>query len=175
MLDDAENLMYEGAVEFQSDETNGSAFGYNANGDLITDTGKGIMFIEYGTKNGNIMIKFTNGYFDQELYNLYNLQGTLLHENLHKFDQDNKKEYADKDVRHSEIIISEMSSPYFSKGTESYRNGQIGQLQYYMQKVLDNEDIDIKTQIFDLLIEANKVLQPFGERLKIQGGQIISK
>ena len=68
VLDDAENLMYEGAVEFQGDETNGSAFGYNANGDLITDTGKGIMHIDYDDNNYPKRIQFANGNVTEYVY-----------------------------------------------------------------------------------------------------------
>ena len=68
VLDDAENLMYEGAVEFQGDESNGSAFGYNANGGLITDTGKGIMHIDYDDNNYPRRIQFANGNVTEYVY-----------------------------------------------------------------------------------------------------------
>ena len=68
MLDDAENLTYEGAVEFQGDESNGSAFGYNANGGLITDTGKGIMHIDYDDNNYPRRIQFANGNVTEYVY-----------------------------------------------------------------------------------------------------------
>lgn len=68
VLDDAENLTYEGAVEFQGDESNGSAFGYNANGGLITDTGKGIMHIDYDDNNYPRRIQFANGNVTEYVY-----------------------------------------------------------------------------------------------------------
>ena len=68
VLDDAENLTYEGAVEFQGDEANGSAFGYNANGNLITDTGKGIMHIDYDDNNYPKRIQFANGNVTEYIY-----------------------------------------------------------------------------------------------------------
>ncbi len=68
VLDDAENLTYEGAVEFQGDESNGSAFGYNANGGLITDTGKGIMHIDYDDNNNPRRIQFANGNVTEYVY-----------------------------------------------------------------------------------------------------------
>ena len=66
--DDADKLQYDGAFDFNGDASNGSAFQYNANGSLITDTGKGIMFIEYDDNGMPRRIQFADGNVTEYVY-----------------------------------------------------------------------------------------------------------
>ena len=66
--DDAEKLLYDGAFDFNGDGSNASAFSYNTNGALITDTGKGIMFIEYDDNDMPRRIQFADGSVTEYLY-----------------------------------------------------------------------------------------------------------
>ena len=66
--DDADKLQYDGAFDFNGDASNGSAFQYNANGSLITDTGKGIMFIEYDDNGMSRRIQFADGNVTEYVY-----------------------------------------------------------------------------------------------------------
>ena len=66
--DDADKLQYDGAFDFNGDASNGSAFQYNANGSLITDTGKGIMFIEYDDNGMPRRIQFADGNVTEYAY-----------------------------------------------------------------------------------------------------------
>ena len=68
VLDDAENLTYAGAFEFQGDETNGSVFGYNINGNIYCDTGKGVMHIRYDDNNNPRRVQFANGNVTEYVY-----------------------------------------------------------------------------------------------------------
>ena len=66
--DDADKLQYDGAFDFNGDASNSSAFQYNANGSLITDTGKGIMFIEYDDNGMPRRIQFADGNVTEYVY-----------------------------------------------------------------------------------------------------------
>ena len=66
--DDAEKLLYDGAFDFHGDQYNHSAYQYNANGSLITDTGKGIMFIAYDDNGMPRRIQFANGNVTEYVY-----------------------------------------------------------------------------------------------------------
>ena len=66
--DDAEKLQYDGAFDFNGDASNCSAFQYNANGSLITDTGKGIMFVEYDDNGMPRRIQFADGNVTEYVY-----------------------------------------------------------------------------------------------------------
>ena len=66
--DDADKLLYDGAFDFNGDASNSSAFQYNANGSLITDTGKGIMFIEYDDNGMPRRIQFADGNVTEYVY-----------------------------------------------------------------------------------------------------------
>lgn len=66
--DDAEKLLYDGAFDFHGDGNNNSAYHYNANGALITDTGKGIMFIAYDDSGMPRRIQFANGNVTEYVY-----------------------------------------------------------------------------------------------------------
>ena len=66
--DDAEKLLYDGAFDFNGDGANASAYQYNANGSLITDTGKGIMFIEYDNNGMPRRIQFADGNVTEYVY-----------------------------------------------------------------------------------------------------------
>ena len=66
--DDAEKLQYDGAFDFNGDASNCSAFHYNANGSLITDTGKGIMFVEYDDSGMPRRIQFADGNVTEYVY-----------------------------------------------------------------------------------------------------------
>ena len=66
--DDAAKLHYDGAFDFNGDASNGSAYQYNANGSLVTDTGKGIMFIEYDDNGMPRRIQFADGNVTEYVY-----------------------------------------------------------------------------------------------------------
>lgn len=66
--DDAEKLLYDGAFDFHGDGSNSSAYHYNANGSLITDTGKGITFIAYDDSGMPRRIQFANGSVTEYVY-----------------------------------------------------------------------------------------------------------
>ncbi len=66
--DDAEKLLYDGAFDFHGDGSNSSAYHYNANGSLITDTGKGIMFIAYDDNGMPRRIQFADGNVTEYVY-----------------------------------------------------------------------------------------------------------
>ena len=66
--DDADKLLYDGAFDFNGDASNGSAYQYNANGSLVTDTGKGIMFIEYDDNGMPRRIQFADGNVTEYAY-----------------------------------------------------------------------------------------------------------
>ena len=66
--DDAEKLLYDGAFDFHGDQYNHSAYQYNTNGSLITDTGKGIMFIAYDDNGMPRRIQFANGNVTEYVY-----------------------------------------------------------------------------------------------------------
>ncbi len=68
VTDDAEKLLYDGAFDFSGDESNSSAFAYNANGSLIKDTGKGIMLIGYDDNGMPRRIQFADGSVTEYVY-----------------------------------------------------------------------------------------------------------
>ena len=87
-----------------------------------------------GTKDGNIYIKVTNGHLDEYMYDFNQLMGTLRHENEHKKDQQIRNRKA-SDIRHAEIILTEIRSNEFSKSSKEYQNAQIEMFRHYIKKV----------------------------------------
>ena len=87
-----------------------------------------------GTKDGNIYIKVTNGHLDEYMYDFNQLMGTLRHENEHKKDQNLGKGEA-SEIRHAEIILTEIRSNEFSKSTKEYQNAQIEMFRHYIKNV----------------------------------------
>ena len=66
--DDAEKLLYDGAFDFNGDDSNASAFAYNANGSLVTDTGRGVMYIDYDDNGMPRRIQFADGSVTEYVY-----------------------------------------------------------------------------------------------------------
>lgn len=59
--DDAEKIVYSGAFDFNTAENGRSEFTYDGNGNLLSDTGRGIANIEYDEWNSPKRIQFSNG------------------------------------------------------------------------------------------------------------------
>ena len=112
--------------------------------------------------NGDIYINRVNGKLNSEMYNLYNLKSTLRHEGEHKSDFESKKTIKNKSVRHAEIILNEIAHPDFAKGTESFQEGIIGDLTYYVNK--SNRNI---SAFEGLVKKSNQVLYKVGYKLEI--------
>ena len=112
--------------------------------------------------NGDIYINRVNGKLNSEMYNLYNLKSTLRHEGEHKSDFESKKTIKNKSVRHAEIILNEIAHPDFAKGTESFQEGIIGNLTYYVNK--SNRNI---SAFEGLVKKSNQVLYKVGYKLEI--------
>ena len=123
-----------------------------------TDKEKGVLG---GTMNGNIYIKFSNGHFNEELYNKYNLMGVLIHEKDHKKDQQTGIYPSNKPIsysRHARIVINEMSSDNFSKCSVKYQDGQMGYLGSLAEHVFQINPTDAKK----IAKEANRALAKIG-------------
>ena len=122
-----------------------------------------------GTINGNIYIKFSNGYFNEELYNKYNLMGVLIHEKNHKKDQQTGMFPSNKPIpssRHARIIINEMSSDNFPNCSEKYQDGQMGYLGSLAELVLKTNPTDAKK----IAKEANQALAKIGWEMYYRKG-----
>ncbi len=102
-----------------------------------------------GTDKGNIYIKITNGHLDDYMYNLYQLQSTLIHENQHKNDQKKGIKKA-TNIRHAEIVLEEMKSESFSKSSKEYQSDQRHQFHQHIQAAEKEQGCDMKA-IQDLL------------------------
>ena len=87
-----------------------------------------------GTKDGNIYIKVTNGHLDEYMYDFNQLMGSLRHENEHKKDHNLGIRKA-SEIRHAEIILTEIRSNEFSKSTKEYQNAQIEMFRHYIKNV----------------------------------------
>ena len=68
------------------------------------------------------------------MYDFNQLMGTLRHENEHKKDQNLGKGEA-SEIRHAEIILTEIRSNEFSKSTKEYQNAQIEMFRHYIKNV----------------------------------------
>ncbi len=66
--DDAEKLLYNGAMDFDGDSNCDSYYTYNDNGALTSDSGKGVAFIEYDDMGNPRRIQFTNGDVTEFVY-----------------------------------------------------------------------------------------------------------
>ena len=132
----------------------------------ITDKEAGVLG---GTKNGNIYIKYSNGYFNEELYNKYNLMGVLIHEKNHKKDQQTGIYPSNKPIpnsHHARIIINEMSSDNFPNCSEKYQDGQMGYLGSLAELVLKTNSTDAKK----IAKEANQALVKIGWEMYYKKG-----
>ena len=108
--------------------------------------------------NGDIYINRVNGKLNSEMYNLYNLKSTLRHEGEHKSDFESKKTIKNKSVRHAEIILNEIAHPDFAKGTESFQEGIIGDVNKSNRNISAFEG---------LVKKSNQVLYKVGYKLEI--------
>ena len=86
-----------------------------------------------GTIDGNIYIKMKNGHLDEYMYDSYQLKGTLRHENEHKKMHD-KDEGSANNLKHAQIILTEIQGPEFKHCSPEYQEGQIYQLSWYLGK-----------------------------------------
>ena len=122
-----------------------------------------------GTTEGNIFVKFSNGFFHKELYNKYNLMGVFIHEKEHKKDQQAGRYPKNKPVsvsRHSRIVINEMSTDNFLQCSEKYQAGQMGYLGNLAESVLATDSNDANK----IAEEANRVLAKIGWEMYYQDG-----
>ena len=121
------------------------------------------------TIRGNINMKVANGKLHPEMYNTYNLQGTLLHENEHKKDYEHGINKASA-LRHAEIIIKEMSTNNFAKGTESYQKGQIGQFMNYVESIKDSGVS--ASALIRIIQKANSALENSNWKIYIENNEV---
>ena len=104
------------------------------------------------TPEGDIYVKMTNGSLDEFMYNIYQLKSTLIHEKEHKEDKEKGIEKS-SNLRHAQIVMTEMQNPDFDKCTSEYKEGQIRQFDHYYRKALhekanmDQQSLDIMNQL----------------------------
>ena len=91
-----------------------------------------------GTIDGNIYIKMKNGHLDEYMYDSYQLKGTLRHENEHKKMHD-KDEGSANNLKHAQIILTEIQGPEFKHCSPEYQKDQIRQLGWYLGKAKNDE------------------------------------
>lgn len=118
-----------------------------------------------GTQYGNINLKVSNGKLNPSMYNIFQLRGTIRHENQHKIDQDNGIANIGS-LRHANIVLEEMKHDDFSKSSVDYQLGQIGQLAKFMNEVHNSNT----SEYYKLLNVVNKILQKDGYRLSWEKG-----
>ena len=104
-------------------------------------TGKDVLA---GTSRGNISIKVSDGKMNDYMYNMYQLKGTLRHENEHKKDYENRN--STTNTRHAEIILIEMSHSDFTNSTKEYQQKQVEQLKGYIQTARKEQENDKNLQ-----------------------------
>ena len=111
------------------------------------------------TLGSSIYVKMVNGKLHHTLYNLFALKGTLRHENEHK--KDNESKIRLDDIRHVEIILTEMENSDFRKTGEDYQQGQLGQLNDYLRKAAKDEkfnyDENYRQRYFRLSNRRNQI------------------
>ena len=122
-----------------------------------------------GTQYGNINIKVSNGKLNPYMYNIFQLRGTIRHENQHKIDQDNGIIRRGSSMRHANVVLEEMKHDDFSKSSVDYQLAQIGQLTVYMNDVHNSNS----SEYYKLLHVANEILQKDGYRLSWENGRTV--
>ena len=146
---------------------------YNQNGGTGTvgistlhETDKAGDGVLAATDKGNIFLKMTNGKLSEFMYNIYQMKGTLRHEGQHQEDQQKGNIITNKNTRHAEIILNEMTHSDFSNCSKEYQEGQVGQFKKYIdqagKKMEDNEQrLRIKREAMarckELGIDYNKI------------------
>lgn len=108
------------------------------------------------TLGSSIYVKMVNGKLHHTLYNLFALKGTLRHENEHK--KDNESKIRLDDIRHVEIILTEMENSDFRKTGEDYQQGQLND---YLRKAAKDEkfnyDENYRQRYFRLSNRRNQI------------------
>lgn len=72
--------------------------------------------------------------------------------------------------RHAEIIIKEMSGRYFSKGTDIYQEGQIGQLINYIELIKNSKGSS--NSLLQIMLEADKALENSNWEIFIEDNEV---
>ena len=107
------------------------------------------------TKGESIYLKMSNGKLNKEMYNIYNLINTIGHEELHK-ESDVTLNY----LVHSQIVLKQLADANFSKGSEKYQTGTIGNMIVLMNEA--NKKEQSANALIQIMVKANSIIKPLG-------------
>ena len=107
------------------------------------------------TKGESIYLKMSNGKLNKEMYNIYNLINTIVHEELHK-ESDVSLNY----LVHSQIVLKQLADANFSNGSEKYQTGTIGNMIVLMNEA--NKKEQSANALIQIMVKANSIIKPLG-------------
>ena len=103
--------------------------------------------LAWSTQKG-IFLNLSNGKLHEYEYNIYNLMNTLEHEKRH-FEDLQLPDYKSSYTRHAEIIIEQMKSENYKKGSDDFKMGMIVTLKEYIHKIRKEEHNYLKASQYE--------------------------
>ena len=108
------------------------------------------------TVGQDILIKMKNGKLNETMYNIFNLENTIWHENKHKTD---RRDLTPK--IHMNIICNQILQETFQKGSSEYQSGTIGYLVQKMNLVQKSEEYET----YKVMRIVNKAIRSLGFKI----------